>query len=157
MLSKPSSPFPPNGTIREHWMYMSLLLPTGTARKTGCTASHWLLQGQHGALAAQMLNASHRASREYLHHRSSLLCIEEELSAQASSRCESQEIITAHMDAQFSSLQQRGLLIHGKYVAVMSHQVTFLRFEHKIWGRGCLVLKRVSCILDCPQTLSVGR
>lgn len=40
---------------------------------------------------------------------------------------ESQAIISTHMDAEFSSLQQRALLIHSVYVVVMSCQVTFLR------------------------------
>lgn len=45
-------------------------------------------------------------------------------------------MITARMDAQFSSLQRRALTIHRDYVAVVSRHVTFLRFGHKIWGRG---------------------
>lgn len=65
-------------------------------------------------------------------------------------------MITARMDAQFSSLQRRALMIHRDYVAVVSRHVTFLRFGHKIWGRGMLVLtvcKTVLCILGWPQNV----
>ena len=114
-----------------HALKTSFLFPAkGLSGNRDHSTTQCLQKGQQGVLAAQLFSASHRAGRKFLLHSSSVLCTRDKLNPQADSRYEPQEVITAHMDAQFSSLSQRGLLIHGKCVVVMSCQVTFLRVEY---------------------------
>lgn len=90
-------PISSQGAIREHWVHSSPVPPQGPAESTGCIPPHCFPQGEQGTMDAQLLNAfrrasmehwlhrlntSHRPSREYLLHSSSLLCTGEELNAQ---------------------------------------------------------------------------